>query len=304
MNYANPFDIFSLLHTFAANTESKKVLKVFTSKQELSSYLESLKGQGKSIGFVPTMGALHQGHLSLIDIASRNSDVVVCSIFVNPTQFNDPEDLAKYPRPLEADTAKLSSAPCDVLFLPAITEMYSGTENWEIDLGYLEDILEGKFRQGHYQGVTQIVNKLFEVVKPHKAFFGQKDFQQVKVIKKLVEVYDLNVEIVMCPIFREDDGLAMSSRNIHLSPLERQQSLSLSKALFKTKEDFDYKSLEEIKEGAKALLKNAEGVELEYFEISNADTLLPAISKEEASLVALVAAKVGRTRLIDNIIIK
>lgn len=279
-------------------------MKIFTSKHELSSYLGALKDQGKSIGFVPTMGALHQGHLSLIEIACRNCDVVVCSIFVNPTQFNDPEDLAQYPRPIEADTHKLQGANCDILFLPAINEMYSGTENWHIDLGYLENILEGKFRKGHYQGVTQIVNKLFEVVKPHKAFFGQKDFQQVKVIKKLVEVYRLNVEIVMCPILREGDGLAMSSRNIHLSTKEREHSLSLSKALYRTKEDFALKSLEEIKSDAEAFLKNSEGVELEYFEISNADTLLPAVSKDEAGLVALVAAKVGRTRLIDNIIIK
>jgi len=279
-------------------------LKIFTSKQELTEYLQTLREQGKLIGFVPTMGALHNGHLSLVDIASENTDAVVCSIFVNPTQFNDPEDLARYPRPVEADIAKLESVGCDILFLPATSEMYVGDESWHIDLGYLETILEGKFRPGHYQGVTQIVKKLFDVVNPDKAFFGQKDFQQVKVIQKLVEVCDLPVEIVMCPILRENDGLAMSSRNIHLSPLEREQALALSKTLFDVKVRFGHENLDNLKKYAENVLNNSEGVDLEYFEISNSETLLPSHSESTESLVALVAAKVGRTRLIDNIIIK
>lgn len=279
-------------------------MKIFTSKQELSEYLKARKEEGKSIGFVPTMGALHQGHLSLIEIAAHNTDVVVCSIFVNPTQFNDPEDLAKYPRPVETDIEKLQSAKCDVLFLPAVSEMYSGDENWHIDLGYLETILEGKYRPGHYQGVTQIVKKLFDIVEPDKAFFGQKDFQQVKVIAKLVDICQMRIEIVMCPILREDDGLAMSSRNIHLSNVERSQALTLSKALMQAQINFKDKSIQELEKEAQQYLDQSEGVELEYFEICNSDTLLPAESKDEAGLVALVAAKVGRTRLIDNIIIK
>ncbi len=250
------------------------------------------------------MGALHQGHLSLIEIAARNTDCVVCSIFVNPTQFNDPEDLAKYPRPIDADIAMLEQVNCDVLFLPAVQEMYSGDEQWSIDLGYLERILEGRFRPGHYQGVTQIVKKLFDVVQPNKAFFGQKDFQQVKVIMKMVELYSMPVEIVMCPILREEDGLAMSSRNIHLSPSERVEALALSKTLNSTRENFAIKPISQLQQDAESFLQNSEGVELEYFEICNAETLMPAESKDEAGLVALVAAKVGRTRLIDNIIIK
>lgn len=279
-------------------------MKIFTSKQELSGYLDRLKQEGNKIGFVPTMGALHQGHLSLIEIARQHSDVVVCSIFVNPTQFNDPRDLERYPRPLDADTAKLEDAECDILFLPSTFEMYSQPEAWYINLGYIENILEGEFRPGHYQGVTQIVKKLFDVVKPDKAFFGQKDFQQVKVIGKLVEVFDLKVEIVMCPILREEDGLAMSSRNIHLSESERIESLALSKALLLTKENYQSKTLQELKNDAVNYLENSAGLKLEYFEISNSKTLLPAISKEEEGLVALVAARVGATRLIDNIIIK
>ncbi len=250
------------------------------------------------------MGALHQGHLSLIEIAARNTDHVVCSIFVNPTQFNDPKDLEKYPRPIDADIAKLEQVDCDILFLPTVQEMYSGDEKWSIDLGYLERILEGRFRPGHYQGVTQIVKKLFDVVQPNKAFFGQKDYQQVKVIMKLVELYSLPVEIVMCPILREEDGLAMSSRNIHLSPSERNEALALSESLRRTRENYSMKQIAELQIEAVNFLHSSEGVELEYFEICNAETLLPAESKEEPGLVALVAAKVGHTRLIDNIIIK
>lgn len=291
------------MYTFAPKLGIDHILKIFTSKQELSGHLDKLKGQGKSIGFVPTMGALHMGHLSLIEIAKRLTDVVVCSIFVNPTQFNDPKDLELYPRPIEADTIKLQEVNCDILFLPSTAEMYDGTEAWHIDLGYIETILEGRFRPGHYQGVTQIVKKLFDLVLPDKAFFGQKDFQQVKVISKMIEIYKMPVEIVTCPILREDDGLAMSSRNIHLSGTERNQALALSQALLITRDNALSKPLDDIKTQAEEYINNSDGIELEYFEIRDADTLLPA-TDTSTSLIALVAARVGKTRLIDNIIIK
>ena len=291
------------MYTFAPKLGIDHILKIFTSKQELSGHLDKLKGQGKSIGFVPTMGALHMGHLSLIEIAKRLTDVVVCSIFVNPTQFNDPKDLELYPRPIETDTIKLQEANCDILFLPSAAEMYDGTEAWHIDLGYIETILEGRFRPGHYQGVTQIVKKLFDLVLPDKAFFGQKDFQQVKVISKMIEIYKMPVEIVTCPILRENDGLAMSSRNIHLSGTERNQALALSQALLITRDNALLKPLDDIKAKAEEYINNSDGIELEYFEICDADTLLPA-TDTSTSLIALVAAKVGKTRLIDNIIIK
>lgn len=291
------------MYTFAPKLGIDHILKIFTSKQELSDHLDKLKGQGKSIGFVPTMGALHMGHLSLIEIAKRLTDVVVCSIFVNPTQFNDPKDLELYPRPIETDTIKLQEANCDILFLPSAAEMYDGTEAWHIDLGYIETILEGRFRPGHYQGVTQIVKKLFDLVLPDKAFFGQKDFQQVKVISKMIEIYKMPVEIVTCPILRENDGLAMSSRNIHLSGTERNQALALSQALLITRDNALLKPLDDIKAKAEEYINNSDGIELEYFEICDADTLLPA-TDTSTSLIALVAAKVGKTRLIDNIIIK
>ncbi|WP_317132937.1 pantoate--beta-alanine ligase [Arcticibacter tournemirensis] len=279
-------------------------LKIFTSKSALSKFLNELREQKKSIGFVPTMGALHEGHLSLIDIARRQSDVIVCSIFVNPTQFNDPADLEKYPRPVDADIEKLRGADVDILFLPSVEEMYEPGESWHLDLGYLENVLEGKIRPGHYQGVTQVVKKFFDIVKPDVAFFGQKDFQQVLILRSMVKMLNIPVKLVMCPIKREEDGLALSSRNIHLSSSERHNALALSASLNSAKDHFSVKSLDELKSDAIAFLSASEGVELDYFEIYDAETLQPATSKDVGSIVALVAAKVGETRLIDNILLK
>lgn len=279
-------------------------LKIFTSKSALSEFLNELREQKKSIGFVPTMGALHEGHLSLIDIARRQSDVVVCSIFVNPTQFNDPADLEKYPRPVDADIEKLTGANVDVLFLPSVNEMYEPGESWHLDLGYLENVLEGKFRPGHYQGVTQVVKKFFDIVEPDVSFFGQKDFQQVLILRSMVKMLNMPVKLVMCPIKREDDGLALSSRNIHLSSTERHNALALSASLNNAKAHFHEKGLDDLKSEAIAFLSASEGVELDYFEIYDAETLQPASSKDVDSIVALVAAKVGETRLIDNILLK
>ena len=279
-------------------------LRIFTSKSALSESLDEVRKQKKSIGFVPTMGALHDGHLSLIRNAQQQSDVVVCSIFVNPTQFEDQGDLERYPRPVEADVEKLNAVNCDILFMPSVAEMYQAGEAWHIELGYLETILEGRYRPGHYQGVTQIVKKLFDVVNPDKAFFGQKDFQQVMVLRKMVEILNLPVKLVMCPIKREADGLALSSRNIHLSREEHQLALSLSSALSYVKDNFEYKDLESLKKEAEALLLRPAEVELDYFVICDAETLLPAPSKEVQNIIALVAARVGKTRLIDNMMIK
>ncbi len=278
-------------------------MEIFVTKAALSASLDELKKQKKVIGFVPTMGALHDGHLSLINIAREQSDVVVCSIFVNPTQFNDPSDLEKYPRPVEADIEKLKSVNCDILFLPSVHEMYQQGESWHIDLGYLEHILEGKSRPGHYQGVTQVVKKFFDIVKPDIAFFGQKDFQQVLILRKMTEMLEIPVNIVMCPIKREDDGLALSSRNIHLSEVERRNALALSAALQTTKDHFQEKDLASLKEEAVAFLNASEGIDLDYFEIYDAATLKPAESKEVESIIALVAARSGETRLIDNMIL-
>ncbi|WP_413322216.1 pantoate--beta-alanine ligase [Mucilaginibacter sp. Mucisp84] len=275
-------------------------LKIFSTKNEITDYFN--RKPVKVIGFVPTMGALHKGHLGLIELAKQQSTQVVCSIFVNPTQFNDPKDLEKYPRPITDDIRRLEEVNCDILFNPQVTEMYADNEKWHFDMGDLEYLLEGKFRPGHYQGVTQVVNKLFNIVKPDIAFFGQKDYQQFMVISKMVEVLEMPVKLVMCPIEREPDGLAMSSRNIHLTPYDREHSLILSKALNRVKDNFDINKIDTLQQQAAQMISSEPGVELEYFEIADGKTLHHAAPASE-TIVALVAARVGKTRLIDNVLI-
>ncbi len=266
--------------------------------------MNELRASGKSIGFVPTMGALHDGHLSMIKLANQKADVIVCSIFVNPTQFTDKKDLENYPRPVDDDIRKLEEVNCHVLFIPGVNEMYSSDEKWNIELGNLDKILEGKIRPGHYQGVTQIVKKLFDTINPHYAFFGQKDYQQFIVISYMVKKLFVKIKLVLCPIIRETDGLAMSSRNIYLSPDDRKNALALFKALNKVKEQFKTKAIPQIKKEAESYLKAAPGIEIEYFEIFNANSFAATSSKRPASLIALVAAKVGLIRIIDNMILK
>jgi len=250
------------------------------------------------------MGALHAGHLSLIKLARQKADVIVCSIFVNPTQFNDKKDLENYPRPVDDDIRKLEDVNCDILFIPEVNEMYNSAEKWKIDLGNFDQILEGKIRPGHYQGVTQIVKKLFDTIKPHYAFFGQKDYQQFMVISYMVKKLRIKIKLVLCPIIRESDGLAMSSRNIYLSPDDRKNALALFKGLSKAKELYKTKTIPQIKNEVNSYLYSAPGIELEYFEIFNANSFKAVSSKRSASLIALVAAKIGSIRIIDNIILK
>jgi pantoate--beta-alanine ligase len=264
--------------------------------------LQQTRALNKTVGFVPTLGALHQGHLSLIELAKQQNDIVVCSIFVNPSQFNDPKDLEKYPRTIEADIKLLEHINCDVLFNPEVNEMYDGNEQWHLNIGETEHLLEGKFRPGHYQGVTQVVNKLFNIVNPDLAYFGQKDYQQFLIISKMVKMLDMPVKLVMCPTKRETDGLAMSSRNIHLTPDDRQHALILSKTLNWLNNKFDSHNIPQLKKEAEQMISAEPGVELDYFEIADGDTLHPA-SENTKNIVALVAAKVGKTRLIDNIVL-
>jgi pantoate--beta-alanine ligase len=278
-------------------------LKIFTTRLQLQNYLAQRRLNGKTVGLVPTMGALHKGHISLLAYAKEQTDEVVCSIFVNPTQFNDPKDLEKYPRPIERDIQMLQSASCDVLFNPPVSEIYAENEApWHLDIGPLENLLEGEFRPGHYQGVTQVVHKLFDIVKPDVAFFGQKDYQQVLVISRMVELLHMPVKMVMCPIIREEGGLAMSSRNVHLSPSEKQSSLVLSQALQLVKQNFADHTLAELKELGTAFINSEPGLKLEYFEIADGETLRPA-TPDTQKVVALVAAWAGKTRLIDNTIL-
>jgi len=280
-------------------------LEIFKTKSALKAFLNPLKASGKKIALVPTMGALHNGHISLIDLAKENADIIICSIFVNPTQFTDPKDLEKYPRPIEHDLAMLNQVGCHGVFMPTVEEMYpqGADENWHIDLGNAEFLLEGAFRKGHYQGVTQIVKKLFDAVEPDVAMFGQKDFQQVLMIKNMVAHFHLPIILITCPIIREEDGLAMSSRNIHLTAIDRENSLVLSKSLQFVIDNFEKLPLTELENRAKLFYQNLSGIDLDYFTIANGNTLEPVKSKNEMNIIALVAAKVGSTRLIDNMII-
>lgn len=248
------------------------------------------------------MGALHQGHLSLIEFAQQQNDITVCSIFVNPSQFNDPKDLEKYPRTIEADIKMLEQVKCDILFNPEVNEMYDGNEHWHLNIGETEHLLEGEFRPGHYQGVTQVVNKFFNIVNPDTAYFGQKDYQQFLIISKMVDTLNMPVKLVMCPIKRETDGLAMSSRNIHLTPDDRRHALILSKTLNWLHNNFDQNNIPALKKEAEQMINAEPGVELDYFAIADGDTLHPANASTK-SIVALVAAKVGKTRLIDNVVL-
>lgn len=276
-------------------------MKIFNTRSQLQQHLSGLAG--KQIGFVPTMGALHKGHISLINQAKQANDVVVCSIFVNPTQFNDPKDLQNYPRPIEADIAKLEAADCDILFNPAVTEIYDDDEHWHLNIGQMEFLLEGEFRPGHYQGVMQVVYKLLDIVKPTTLYLGQKDYQQFMVIGKMVQLMNLPVKMVMCPIERETDGLAMSSRNIHLTADDRKHALVLSRTLNWLKEHFNSNNIFQMEQDAMAMLQAEPGVEPDYIEIADGQTLLPADEHSE-TIIALTAAKVGKTRLIDNVVLR
>ncbi len=270
----------------------------------LRAQLQPYRDKGLRIGFVPTMGALHDGHLALIRHAQAAADVVVCSIFVNPTQFNDPKDLEKYPRPIENDIRLLQDVGCDALFHPDADELYGPNEQWYLDLGRLDRVLEGLHRPGHFQGVTQVVKKLFDVVQPHTACFGQKDFQQYKVVEYMVKTLCLPLTLEMCPTVREPDGLALSSRNVRLSKQGREHALALYRTLRQTKTDLGEKRLNVLRKEAIERLQDSPGIQLEYFAIYRADTFEEAHEiTPHQPLVALVAAWVDGVRLIDNLLL-
>ncbi len=266
--------------------------------------VQALRCSGKTIGFVPTMGALHQGHLALLRASAQDNDVTVCSIFVNPTQFNNPDDYDLYPRTLEQDIELLHSVACDYLFAPNKEEVYPQQSLLQFSFGPLEAVMEGEHRPGHFHGVATIVSKLFHLVQPHRAYFGQKDLQQYAIINQLVQGLSFNLELVRYPIVREPDGLAMSSRNKRLDAVQRQQATSLYKALQLAKEQLGKKPLYTIKATVEAYLASIAQVQLEYFEVANPDTLQPLAQTENAGEVALcIAAFVGPVRLIDNLLV-
>jgi pantoate--beta-alanine ligase len=280
-------------------------LKIFKTQKQFTNYLETLNNQELKVGLVPTMGALHQGHISLINQSKDICDITVASIFVNPTQFNNPEDLIKYPKSIEQDITMLEKAGCDILFNPETEEVYADdNETWNYNIGELDSLLEGEFRQGHYLGVTQIVYKLLSWAKPNFAFFGQKDYQQYLVIKKMVNDFNLDVDIIACPIIREADGLAMSSRNMRLNADEHQKALIINKSLKFLKANFDKLKLSELMKEAKTFFNDISGVELEYLKICKQNSLQEITKdKDKPNAIALIACYVGQTRLIDNMML-
>lgn len=259
--------------------------------------------EDKKLGFVPTMGALHKGHLELVKQAVRENDLVVCSIFVNPIQFNNPGDLKKYPRTFEKDSALLEKEGCDVIFYPSVDEMYPEPATKVYDFGNLDKVMEGKYRQGHFNGVAVVVKKLFDIVMPHRAYFGEKDYQQLAIIKALVKMENLDVEIIPCTIVREDDGLAMSSRNVRLSSEQRHHAPRIYKTLIKARSIYPVSSVAEVKQEVINAINDEPSIDLEYFEISDTETLDPITDKKpEKPVIACIAVHMGDVRLIDNMI--
>ncbi|APZ45629.1 pantoate--beta-alanine ligase [Polaribacter reichenbachii] len=281
-------------------------MNVFKEKHALKVYLSKLKAQNKTVGFVPTMGALHEGHLSLIKKAKKKNDLVVVSIFVNPTQFDNPEDLIKYPKTLSNDIKLLESVSCDVLFHPSVKEIYDqNIVSDKFDFDGLEHEMEGKFRDGHFNGVGTIVKTLFEIVEPDKAYFGQKDFQQLQIIKKMVKKNRINIKIKGCKIFREEDGLAMSSRNTRLTTEHRNAAPFIYKTLKKARKKFGTENALNITEWVENQFKNHPLLTLEYFTIAEEKTLKTIKNKEsDKKYRAFIAVFAGDIRLIDNIRLK
>ncbi len=273
--------------------------------KELRFFLTQMREKGNTIGYVPTMGALHQGHISLINNSKNTNPITVSSIFVNPTQFNDPKDFEKYPVTLEKDIAILEQAGCNILFLPSVKAMYpTGFSNLQqYDLGYLETVLEGEYRPGHFQGVCQVVHRLLQIVEPDNLFLGQKDYQQCMVIKKLIELVKLKVNVIACATLREDDGLAMSSRNMRLDKQEREKAVKIYDTLAFLKREIKPGYVEDIKERALQYL-TAEGFKPDYVTIASADNLeLIEYWDGKENIVALIAAYLNEVRLIDNMLL-
>jgi len=277
-------------------------MKIIHTIAVLKRYLEHERAEKKTIGLVPTMGALHAGHISLVNRCVAENDICVVSIFVNPTQFNDKNDLLKYPRTLETDCELLKSAGCSVVFIPEIDEMYPEPDTRIFNFGILEQVMEGAFRPSHFNGVAQIVSKLFDIIQPDKAYFGEKDFQQLAIIREMVKQLQLKVKIVSCPIVREKDGLAMSSRNTRLNVSERESASKISEILFKSRSFAGKITVSDLKEQVIESINKVLSLRVEYFDIVDGNTLLSIANWEDSNdVVACIAVFCGEVRLIDNI---
>ena len=279
-------------------------VQILYTVNELKKSVAEIRLKKQSIGFVPTMGALHLGHLSLIRKSKCETDVTICSIFVNPTQFNDSKDFEKYPIKTHEDLSLLQTENCDIVFIPSVNEVYPQKDEHIYDLGGIDKLLEGKFRPGHFNGVASVVKRFFEITTPDKAFFGEKDFQQLLIIKELVHRYKIPVEIIGCPIMRETDGLAMSSRNMRLSKVEREIALQINKILSSIKENYPKKTLSETKLDAIYKISKIPEFKLDYIELVDRGTLEAVTNWSDSSeLIVCIAIFIGEVRLIDNMFI-
>jgi pantoate--beta-alanine ligase len=279
-------------------------MQIFKEIDALKAYLQQIKKAGFSVGLVPTMGALHEGHLALVRASKASNGTTVCSLFVNPTQFNNPKDLEKYPRTIEKDIALLQAAGCDVLFAPEPATMYERPGVIRFDFGNLDKVLEGKFRPGHFSGVATVVTKLFNIVEPDQAFFGQKDYQQFQVITRLVEELKFNVSLQSVPIVREKSGLAMSSRNMRLTEEQRKKAVVLHESLLDARSKLlEGKPWLEIQSATTERLNKTEELQLEYFELAHRDNLADLDGVHPSRGIILIACFVGPVRLIDNMLV-
>lgn len=277
-------------------------MKVLRTVRELTDTMDQLRSDGLTIGLVPTMGALHQGHLSLMKRAREENDRVVASVFVNPTQFNNPDDLRLYPRTEEADCRLMEQAGVDYAFIPSVEEVYPEPDTRVFDLGPVAEVMEGAMRPGHFNGVAQIVSKLFAMVGPTRAYFGEKDYQQIAVIRRMVDLEGFDLQIVACPIVREADGLALSSRNVRLTPAQRAIAPEIHRVLEQSLAMAADHSVDEVKQWVKNAIDATDGLETEYYEIVDGLTMQPIAEWSDTTLpVGCVTVYCGEVRLIDNI---
>lgn len=277
-------------------------MEVVAKIADLQKKMAEIRTNGGTVGLVPTMGALHNGHLELVKRCVAENSICVVSVFVNPTQFNDKNDLLHYPRTLDADCRLLESAGCAIAFAPEVEEMYPVEDTRVFNLGAVAEVMEGKYRPGHFNGVAQIVSKLFDAVQPDRAYFGEKDFQQIAVIRSMVKLLNYPVEIVACPIVREDDGMALSSRNLRLTPEQRKNAVSISQTLFKSRTFAEQHSVAETIDYVVNTLNSVPDLNVEYFEIVNGNTLLSVNDWSDSDyIVGCITVYCGEVRLIDNI---
>ncbi len=277
-------------------------MEVFRHKKTINRWVLEGKSRGKSVGFVPTMGALHAGHLDLVRHALGDNDLVICSIFVNPLQFDKPEDLEKYPRAPDADLEQLEHMGCHAVFCPDTQEMYPGQETPTCDFGHLDKVMEGRYREGHFNGVAIVVDKLFRITEPDRAYFGEKDFQQLQIVRALVRMEGHKTKIIGCPTVREPDGLALSSRNVRLTAAQRREAPKIYQALQAARELYPDTAVKEINRVVTTHINASPELEVEYFEVVKARDLLPATTADTGEpVVGCIAVHAGDVRLIDNL---